>query len=81
MKAILCRWLPCTNTKPARITATANGGNRIVIAADGTIDQAYAAAAVALCQKLGWKGPLLHGGLPDGSECFVFADSDKVEVP
>jgi hypothetical protein len=71
MKAIRTKFIPATNTKPARISATAEGGHRIVISYDseGTQEEAHAKAAIALCAKLGWTGKLVAGGLDD---CYVF---------
>jgi hypothetical protein len=71
MKAIRTKFIPATNTKPARISATAEGGNRVVVSYDheGTQEQAHAQAALALCAKMGWTGALVAGGLED---CYVF---------
>lgn len=77
MKAILTRYLPATNTKPSRIRATAEGGKPLTVgyyAAPDNTDP-FAFAARQLADRMGWTGPLLGGGLPDGSTCWVFARS------
>lgn len=81
MKAIQTRYLPATNIKPSRITAWAEGGNKVTISYPHDLDGEFchAAAAIKLCQKLGWSGPLIGGGLPNGDYCFVFAGDVRIE--
>lgn len=80
MKAILTKVLPCTDTKPTRLVAYTDGGNRLTVSwsecdNDGrTQAQAHGYAARKLCQKMHWTGDLIGGGTPDGY-VFVFADS------
>ena len=78
MKAIRVQYLPATETKPARYKATAEGVKPLIMSASGTRRDT---PAIALCERQGWSGTLVSGGLPDGSEVFCFMDSDKVEVP
>lgn len=83
MKAIITQYHPCTNSKGSRISASAEGGPRpwrVYIPFPHELDseRAHAKAALALCVKMGWKGELMGGGLPDGrGYAFVFASSDK----
>jgi hypothetical protein len=79
MKAILVRYMPATNTKPSRWKATAEGGHSHTISygsADSQ-DKGAAQAAVELARKVGWKGELIGGGLPNGDHCFCFSTSDR----
>lgn len=79
MKAIQTRYMPATNTLPSRVKAWANGVKPLIISAGD--DNAHAAAAVALCRRMGWTGTLVSGGMPDQSgEVFCFMDSDKFEI-
>lgn len=68
MVAIETRYLGPTNTKGARIVATAQTGNRVVIPFDTslTFDENCAAAAKALRSKLKWKGHMIGGGTEQG---------------
>jgi len=74
MKAIVTKYLPATNTKPARIKATAEGGNSVTISYpqdDISQEAAYRKAAEALCAKMKWPGQLFGGGTENGY-VFVF---------
>jgi hypothetical protein len=81
MKAILTKVLPCTNTKPTRIKAYAEGGNSLVLSWSECDDagrnqgEAHLYAASALAKKMNWPVDLIGGGTPEGW-CFVFADSN-----
>ena len=85
MKAILTKYHGATNTRGSRISATAEGGNRITIPYPHELsgEAVHAAAAIALCQKMGWVGPLIGGGLPNGNYCFCFAGGEQhyVDLP
>lgn len=75
MKAIQTRYLPATNFKGSRVTATAEGGDkpwRVTVSYDGDHDEAHKRAAEALCAKMGWTGDLIGGGLPNGDMAWVF---------
>lgn len=78
MIAIQTKYVGPTNNKGSRVIAKANG-NRLTIPFNHASKNPHADAALALCQKLGWKGTLIEGGLDNGS-VFVFADSDRYEV-
>lgn len=81
MKAILTRYLGPTNTRGARIVASAEGVARLTVGYPHELDSeaAHAKAAEALANKYGWlqinslKRGLVSGGLPNGdwAHCFV----------
>lgn len=80
MKAILTRYVGPSNVRGSRIIATAEGGDRphrLTVPYDHSSSDPHADAAVALCRKLGWTGELIGGGLPNGDNCYVFAESDR----
>ena len=35
-------------------------------------DSNHDAAAIALCRKMNWSGPLMRGGFADGSHVYTF---------
>ncbi len=80
MKAIITRYVPATNTKPSRVIAEAEGGNRHVMTFasyygdDARGSGPYRKAAEELCMKMDWDGKLIGGGTKDGY-VFVFAES------
>jgi hypothetical protein len=71
MKAITAKYIPATNTKPARVKASDMDNNTVTISFDS--QDSYKHAAIALCQKMNWHGTLTGGGIKDGS-VFVFSD-------
>jgi len=73
MKAIQTKYLGPTNCRGPRIVATAEGGHRVTASFDHS-GKEHERAVRALCKKLGWSGRFICGGLPDGSQCWVFAD-------
>ena len=77
MKAIVTKYLPATNLHGARIKASAEGVASLVIPYPCDKETPFAVAAVALCQRMNWRGHLIGGVLPDGREVFVFARSDR----
>lgn len=75
MQAIITKFHPATDTKGARISATCNGGKVYISypheCSEG--EQVHKQAAIALCNKMNWKGELVAGCLPDGKGyAFVF---------
>ncbi len=80
MKAICTKVIPCTDTKPTRIKAYAEGGNSIMVSWSECDDegrtqgQAHMYAARKLCDKMKWDGRLIGGGTEEGY-CFVFDES------
>lgn len=73
MKAIITKYKGPTNTRGSRIYAHDGDGNRVSIPYPYELsgEEVHKAAAVALCNKMGWSTDLLGGGLKDGY-CFVF---------
>jgi hypothetical protein len=76
MKAIVTKFLPCTDTKGSRIKASAEGVKSVTIPYPHELsgEACHEAAALALCEKYGWNFPLVGGGLPDGTGfafCFL----------
>lgn len=76
MKAICTKFMGPTNHQGARIKASDMDGNTITIAYphDGGADVRHRAAAIALCQKMGWQGRMIEGSTKTGS-VFVFVSS------
>ena len=73
MIAITVKFLPATNTKGARVKASA-GGKRSVTIGYHSEDDPFQAAAIALIKKLDWqdKGDWFRGHLDCGNvEVFV----------
>ena len=80
MKAICTRYIPATDTKGARVRASAHGVRSIFIS-HWSADDSHLEAARALARKYNWSGTLVRGGLPDGrGDCFVFINGQRVEV-
>lgn len=74
MIAIMTKYIGATNTKPSRIKAyTSNKGQSITMPFEYDVDgmELYKRAAIALRDKMGWKGELIGGGTKDGY-AFVF---------
>jgi hypothetical protein len=67
MQAITTKYLGATNYRCSRIVASAQAG-RIIVPWDHALDVEanHNAAAIALCDKYGWTGRLIGGGLPSG---------------
>ncbi len=70
-QAIRTVYLGPTNSRGSRIKATAAAGS-VTVEYDYGARDPHAIAAQALLDKLGWKGDMIGGCLPDGSNCFVF---------
>lgn len=73
-QAIVTKFLGPTNSRPARIKATAAAGSH-TMPWDYSLnaDANHQKAARLLVEKLGWDGEWTAGGLPDESGC-VFVD-------
>lgn len=73
--AIETKYLGPTNIRGSRVKATAQTDNQITLTWDDSLNssQNHAAAAAALCKKMGWEGSLVGGGTKTG-EVFVFVD-------
>ena len=74
-KAIVVKYLPWTETKPARYKAFTEGKSCIASMSDyDDADEAQAAAAIKLGTSLHWSGIYVKGTLPNGHAVFVVAD-------
>lgn len=77
-QAIVTKYLGPTNTRPARVKATAQAGS-VTVSWDHafSVDGNHGTAARALCTKFGWRGRLCGGGMPDGTgNCYVFCEEE-----
>lgn len=76
MQAIIIKFLPVTNTKPARLKATCSGGS-VTMSISGGYDRTLDnhKVAHALCAKMGWNGVgLAFGTLPTGDAVAVITE-------
>lgn len=70
MKAIITKYHEPTNFKGSRISASAEGGDRIYISYPHELSGDE--VADALCKKLNWCGKLIAGSGLHGEVIFVF---------
>jgi len=75
MKAITCKHLPPTNTKPRRLKVQAEGVPHLIFDSNSTTPRE---AAERLCVKFGWGVDLIEGTLPNGDLVFVFNPHSKL---
>ena len=77
-QAIVTRFIGPTNTRGARIKATAWGGSVTVpFYYELGVQGAHDAAAEALVRKMGWQGAWVSGGSPDERGfCYVNARNE-----
>lgn len=82
MTAIITKYIPATNTKGTRISATCTGGHKVTIPIDYSVDAntSHCYAALALCEKLGWEGDLIEGNTRYGN-VYVFANGRRITNP
>jgi hypothetical protein len=86
MKAIETVYLGPGNVKGARIKARDCDANSVTIdyphelGGMGNTEACHAQAAIALCKKMGWRGPLIGGASVGSGYVFVFADGDWYDV-
>ena len=74
IQAIVTKYFGPSNVRGSRIKATASAGS-VTIGYDHSlnIEDVHLKAAQALADKLGWKGKMVQGGMPDGNGyVFVF---------
>lgn len=74
MKAIVTRYYGPTNTRGARIVASAHGVRSVSIGYPHELDSedAHKLAAKTMCDKYAWqKRGLVMGTLPNGDNVFV----------
>ena len=73
--AIFTKYLGPTNYRPGRIKAWAKSGGKLSITIgyphELSHSQAHAAAAIALCDKMGWTFGLLHQAHAENGCVFV----------
>ena len=76
MIAITVKYLGPTNTKGTRLKASANG-NSITVSKNYSLSDSDGPkyAAQMLCDKMKWKGHLIHGGT-EKEDVFVFLKGD-----
>ena len=81
-KAILVKYLPFTNHKPARVKAIVHRSLSITVSVSeyGSNDEARLAAAKSLAESLsgkgmGWRGKYIKGTLPNGDTVFIDEDT------
>jgi len=84
MKAIITRYHGADVTKPSTVSATTgHPKNRVTVKVSqfDSADKAHDGAAIALCRKFGWAGPLMKGGLENGDQVYTFEnDVNRVLV-
>lgn len=81
MKAIQTKYLGPTTHRGARIKASDLDGNSITVSYDHGSRNPHRDAAIALCNKMDWRGPMAQGSLGNGHEVFVFChETFEVEV-
>ncbi len=81
MKSIRTKYHGPTNTKGSRISASDEDGNHISISYPYELsgEDVHRKAAVALCEKMGWKGRLVGGSLRDGYVFVWDVATNKIE--
>jgi len=74
MQAIVTRYHGPTNTRGARISATTESGISVSIPYphEASRDDKGFCAVKALCDKMGWSGKIVNGGLAKGAQVWVF---------
>ena len=76
-KAILVKYLPFTNHKPARMKAVVDSrlSFSVSVAGYSCDEEAALAAAKAIAESLCWRGKYIKGTLPNGDTVFVEEDT------
>lgn len=76
-KAILVKYLPFTDHKPARVKAIVHRSLSITVSVSeySSNDEARLAAAKAMAENLNWRGKYIKGTLPNGDTVFVNEDT------
>lgn len=77
MKVIVTKWHPCTATRPSRVSASDNDGNRVYVPCAGSGPAAnelsdHEAAVRKLCLKMDWHGRLVCGSLLGVGQVWVW---------
>jgi len=75
-KAILVKYLPFTNHKPARVKAIVHRNLSVTVSVTeySSNDEARLEAAKAIAENLNWRGKYIKGILPNGDTVFVEED-------
>lgn len=83
MKAIITKFHGPTDTRGSRYSASDGDGNRVTVSTDFRLsaDGNHAAAALALCAKMGWGGDLIQGWVRAGEYVHVFAHDTQIHNP
>ena len=75
MKALLIKFLPVTNTRPARLSVSAEGNKPAFYTVDSFCTNHPKGfeyqAAIKYAQSLNWNHEFIIGQLPDGNHCAV----------
>ena len=76
-KAILVKYLPFTNHKPARVKAIVHRSLSVTVSVSeyASNDEARLAVAKAIAESLCWRGKYIKGTLPNGDVIFVEEDT------
>lgn len=71
-QAIVVKFMPCTDTKSARMKATSQAGS-VTVGYDYAVSASanYSQACDALLAKLGWGGKWIGSQMPNGDYAFV----------
>lgn len=74
MIAIKTKYLGTTNTRGTRIKASDYRGNQVTLSRDYALNASedHERAAIALRDKMGWKGELVAGTLDNDTYVHVF---------
>lgn len=84
MTTITTKFLGPTNNRGARYKAFDDDGHNTTLYIDHALnsEQNHNRAAIALCKKMGWEGPLFSGDISKGQKVYIFYDySNVIEVP
>lgn len=76
MQAIICKFLPVTHARGARIKAKCSSGSMTFDFHSIDAKCKYTYAAEELCKKLGWDYDLQYGILPSGEYVFTMSRKD-----
>lgn len=80
-QAIVTKYIGPTNSRGARVKATAQAGS-VTVPWDYSlsVDDNHARTALRLADKFGWRGRWIAGALPDGtSNCYTMSQPTNGE--
>lgn len=90
MIAIITKYLGPSDYRGSRVKAFTDQDTRIVDWDHAlSMEKNHDRAAVALCQKMGWKGTLVRGGIKHGyayvfatyGQTGMYSGFDSIEIP